>query len=305
MKYLKYLKYLISIAIIYYIFIKFSVDINKFSTISISSLLLLIIIGLCCTSLSALRIFYIFKNQNLKIKYINCLKINMIGSLFDSTLPTSNGGDIVRIAYYINFFKNENKTKITSISFIDRLFGFFTFFILIIYSGNYLNVNNTIADLIYNIVFFLTSFFTLSLSIAGSKRISNYLAKFNLFHKLRVIPIMDVINNFRNSPKNLLILFLITLLNHLLIFCSLFIIIKIFNDIVNIDYYSLIFTSSIGMISSVLGVAGGFGIGTLSFIEIYNLILKIDHIGEIIIFFQIYQLLLKFIGLPVFMFSKN
>ena len=301
---MKYLKLLISFAILTYIFIEFNVDIKKFSTISFSNLIILIAIGVCCILLNALRIFYIFKNQNFEIKYLNCLKINMIGSLFDSTLPTSNGGDIVRISYYINFFKT-NKTKIASISFIDRLFGFFTFFILIIFSGIYLNFNNPTIDLIFRIVSFLTAFFLLFFLFVGSKRISNYLSKFNWIHKLRIIPIMQVINNIRNSPKNLLILFLITLLNHLLIFYSLFIIIKIFNDIMNVDYYSLILSTSIGMISSVLGVAGGFGIGTLSFIEMYNLLLKIDHIPEIVIFFQIYQLFIKLFGLPVFLYSKN
>ena len=140
---------------------------------------------------------------------------------------------------------------------------------------------------------------------AGSKRINTYLSRFILFHKLRIIPILEVISNFRNSPYNFLRLFLITLLNHLLIFYSLIIIIKIFNNIVEIDYYSIIFSSSVGMISSVLGVAGGFGIGTLSFIEIYNIILDVNQIAEIIIFFQIYQLLIKFFGLPIYIFYKN
>jgi hypothetical protein len=60
------------------------------------------------------------------------------------------------------------------------------------------------------------------------------------------------------------------------------------------------------MISSILGVAGGFGIGTLTFIEIFNNLLpEMKNVAQVIILFQIYQLIIRLFGLPVYLMKKN
>jgi uncharacterized membrane protein YbhN (UPF0104 family) len=303
---LKYFKLIISLIIVAFTIGYYGINIKIFLDINIFDVFLLLIIGSACLILNALRIFLILNDQNLKINFLSCLKINMIGGLFDTILPTSNGGDLVRITYYIKYFNNNFKTKITSISILDRLIGFFIFFIFILLTGTLIHEKNNFIFEANNFFLFMTFIFICSLYVLGSSRIKIYLNKFRLTHRFRIIPIMETINIFRNSKKLLVKIFFITMINHFLIFLSLLIIFNIYNDLYEINFFIFIYSSSIGMISSILGVAGGFGIGTLTFIEIFNNLLpEMKNVAQVIILFQIYQLIIRLFGLPVYLMKKN
>jgi len=283
----------------------YEININIFLNINIYEIILLLILGTACLYLNALRIFLILNDQKLKINFLTCLKINMIGGLFDTILPTSNGGDVVRISYYIKYFNNNFKTKITSISILDRLIGFFIFFVFILLAGAYIHEKNNFILEANNFFLFMSVMFLISLYVLGSARIKKYLNKFALTHKFRIIPIMETINNFRNSKKLLVKIFLVTMINHIFLFLSLLVIFNIYNDISEINPFIFIYSSSIGMISSILGVAGGFGLGTLTFIEIFNhLQPEMKSIAQVIILFQIYQLIIRLFGLPIYLIKK-
>jgi len=97
-------------------------NIDKRMLITGSIFFLLSVLGL------ALRLMYLLKANNCKLKYGEVTSLTFIGFFFNNFLPTSMGGDIVK-AYYAAK-KTANKLTCFATVAMDRIFGFFTLFIL-------------------------------------------------------------------------------------------------------------------------------------------------------------------------------
>jgi uncharacterized protein (TIRG00374 family) len=119
-------KILIAGVLVYYLFSSGRISLDLFRYIfSLSGLLNFIIAGLLIFlsySLITLRIYLLFKAQDLFYPGKLCFQINLIGFFFNNFLPASIGGDAMR-AYYFARARRQHIAAILATLLYDRLLG--------------------------------------------------------------------------------------------------------------------------------------------------------------------------------------
>ena len=300
---MKFIKLIISIIILFVLIFNNNFNFHEFRNFDIELALYILILGIFSQIVGSFRLFVLLKNFNLNTNFKTCIKYSFIGSFFDLGLPTSNGGDLIKASYFIKRLK-KNKTKIFTGIFLDRALGFFTLFIVSLMSGLFIN-QFEIIRIINLYILFITVLLLSIFIILGSRRLIKILAKNEIFHKLRIIAILDAIVYLRNSFKLILSLFCITLFSHFLQLCSLYLIIINYNHMIGFNIFEFTYSSSISMLSTVFGISGGIGVGTISFVKLYDLILNLKFVFEIALAFHFYQTIVRLIGLPLFILEKK
>jgi len=219
----------------------------------------------------------------------------MIGYLFDSVLPSSNGGDLIRITHLIKITKN----KLLSIALVifDRVIGVYGLALLAF-----------IAALI-------SSFFNHSNEL--NKILNLFIITFFSAHLIPLIIIFLLADKKKyRAKKAFLINFLykyckkyfffsvisISLINHLMSCVIIFLICNAFG--LNISALSGLIYFPIAIFSGIFGVAGGFGIGTLGFDFIFRNFLDSSSGALIGTVFHSFLLLSRVFGLPFYLLNK-
>ncbi len=85
-------------------------------------------LNLSATLIISHRLSEIFRVMGVHFTFWNCTIINLIGLFFNNFLPTSAGGDLLKI-YYASQGSGRKEESITGI-LTDRFFGLFTIFLL-------------------------------------------------------------------------------------------------------------------------------------------------------------------------------
>ncbi len=85
-------------------------------------------LNLSATLIISHRLSEIFRVMGVHFTFWNCTIINLIGLFFNNFLPTSAGGDLLKI-YYASQGSGRKVESITGI-LTDRFFGLFTIFLL-------------------------------------------------------------------------------------------------------------------------------------------------------------------------------
>ncbi|CAM8384529.1 COG0392 Predicted integral membrane protein [Candidatus Methylopumilus planktonicus] len=290
-------KYLISIAILTYFFITKKIDFLVieplhswgyfFSIFSILFISCLIV---------AFRFYTVLFNHSIDISYYKVLKINMIGYLFDSVLPSSNGGDLIRITHLIKIMKN----KLLSITLVifDRAIGLYGLALLAFIAAlissffNHSNEMNKILNL-FIITFFSAHLIPLIIVFLLADKKKKYRAKkaflVNFFYKYC-------------KKSFLLSAISLSLINHLMSCVVIFLICNSFG--LNISTLSGLIYFPIAIFSGIFGVAGGFGIGTLGFDFIFRNFLGSSSGALIGTVFHSFLLLSRVLGLPFYLLNK-
>lgn len=301
---LNLLKIAISLYIVYFLFQNYKLNIVDIINFNYLIFVPIIIIGFVIVLINTYRLKILLYAQGIHFFYFKCLKINMISSLFDVVLPSSNGGDLIKVGYIL---KNKNISKMagTFTTLYDRLIGFFSIFIFLLIASIFTNLNYlTEINIIKFIVFFIVIFASFALWISGSRRLFNLLSNFPLLHKVRLISMMNSIKKLRNNIKILVLSLLLSLSSQALNFFNIFLIIYFFN-INDINIINFIMSCSIGLIGNIFGFAGGFGAGTFAFDYSFNNYLSIDNSLQIVLIYQFSQILIRLLGLPIFIFDHN
>jgi len=111
-------------SIIFYMISTGKLDLNHIYALSKNKLIFLelVITLLLGYALVAYRLYLLLTWQGISISLWSVVRINCIGLFFNSFMPGSVGGDIVR-AYYIAKEKKEFRTKAIVTIFIDRFIG--------------------------------------------------------------------------------------------------------------------------------------------------------------------------------------
>jgi len=222
----------------------------------------------------------------------------MRSSIFDIILPSSNGGDLVRIGYLI---KNKNYSKMagTFSVFYDRALGFFSIFIILLTS---LMVTDLIKyeeiSFLKNIIFIIVLFMMISFWIFGSRRILKKIVNFPILHKIRLVSLFDTISLIRNNFRTLLSTLALSIVTQSINIFSILIIFYYFNHH-EINIINFLISSSIGLISNIFGFAGGFGTGTLAFNYCYSKYLFIENSLQVVLIYQFSQIFLRTLGIPL------
>jgi glycosyltransferase 2 family protein len=298
------LKIVISIYILYYLFSNYKLNFADIIDFNYIILLPIICLGFLIVLINSYRFTIILHAQNIKFNFLRCLRINMISSIFDIFLPSSNGGDVVRLTYIL---KEKNISKMGgSIAIIfDRFIGFYCLFLFLLIGLLFSDISilNEIEYIKYLALFLIVSTIV-SIYIFGSTRLLLKLEQYPFLHKLRLISLFKRINLIRKNIKTLSISLMLSVASQSINLFNIAIIIFYFKQS-NFDIVNFIVACSIGLIGNLFGFAGGFGAGTLAFEYTFTNYLLIENSLQIILIYQFSQILIRLIGLPIFLFGKK
>ena len=180
------IKLLVTIILLYYLFnnADFNVITNNLSLISIDTIIIVLIYLTLQIFLTAYRLEIIFKTLNINMNYLKLLKINYIGQFFNQTLPSTIGGDAVRLLY----IKNNNISWLNSVCgiFYDRYLGLLSLFLII--SLFLPSISELLADkLLFNSIlsFTISGLASVIIVIWANKIL--FFFNYSLFRKIRTV----------------------------------------------------------------------------------------------------------------------
>ncbi|MDD4957096.1 MAG: lysylphosphatidylglycerol synthase transmembrane domain-containing protein [Candidatus Omnitrophica bacterium] len=129
------LKTILALSILLYLFSK--VDLKTFSsiarTIKPGYISLALIISFCSMFLSSYKWHLLLRSRNVRINYINSTKAYFVGNFFNSFLPGTVGGDVVKI--YRLRDTTDKFEDIFSTTLMDRFIGFVASLVMIIFAA--------------------------------------------------------------------------------------------------------------------------------------------------------------------------
>ena len=159
------LKFIITSIILYFIYEK--MDINEFvlyfKEISFNSLIIITIIAILKVNIESYRWYYILKSLKQEVKLRSLFSIYMIGGFFNIFLPSTIGGDALRIMY----IKNERLSTLQAINtvLLERITGIYAM-LLITFIATVIGWNFILNEFRYTIliasgfgILFLTLFY--------------------------------------------------------------------------------------------------------------------------------------------------
>ena len=149
------------------------------------------------------RLQLIFAAEDVSLKLSEALNLTFIGYFFNNFLPTSVGGDIVKLMCASRITQQPGKS-VTAI-LMDRVFGLFTF--ILIPSLSFLFIlksvkNPAVPIIIYSFLVFSFLFFLLLFNRSVARRfkfVERFLNVFRLGEKVRKV--YDGMHNFKRHKK--------------------------------------------------------------------------------------------------------
>lgn len=221
------------------------------------------IIALACMGLflfvqyiASFRLTLLLNSQGLKISVYKCFQLTMIGNFFNSFIPGTFGGDVVK-GYYLLKAEDNNKGKSTGILIVDRVIGLISVLIVCFLSIVYLlkgKLNAFIFNYyLYIITFFVTVFILLFILFLHFRNPTN-IDRIKSFIKkiIRNQVILNVIVSFKNIIHSKIYLFIALLLSFINIILSSVIII-----IIDVNFFqsqsNYLFTASVSSLVMLFG----------------------------------------------------
>ncbi len=216
--------------------------------------------------LLALRWQVLLNSYQFNLKRIQLFSFYLIGMFFNNFLPTSIGGDIVRIYKLITVI-NDRPTAFASV-IIERLMGiaatlFMSIWALIYISQQFHDLRLLLAAIILFV--FIISFFALILRDWSFRILLRLFEKVTLFKiGQRFNKLFEAIHYFQNKRSVLLKVFLISFLSQFFIVLMNYLVALAFNIPVGFGY--LLMVVPISFVITMLPSINGIGIRDLGFV---------------------------------------
>jgi uncharacterized protein (TIRG00374 family) len=260
-----------------------------------------------------LRWKILLDSQGVFFTFWYLFKVYLLSWFFNNILPTTIGGDVLRIAYTVPQSSSSTRPKTAQAfagTFVDRFVGFIGlfFFAFVVYFGWLANSQDEKKYLGLVIAGFLT--LTVLLGVFFSRRIYSFLSrsfkKFTLFNLgAKIDKAYSSIQNFRSALKELTLSFMLSLFVQLSLalvwyFCGLGISVRI-----PLKYY-LFYIPIIGVITMIPISIGGLGVRENLFVSIFSLkgITK-DEAGAISLLYLLVNFIYALVGGITFLFLKK
>jgi uncharacterized protein (TIRG00374 family) len=252
------------------------------------------------------RFKVVLASQGIFVPFRLAIHWTMVGYFFDLAMPSSNGGDIIKVGYVIKWLDGTYKTKAVLAVALDRVLGLLGLFLLVFIFGvlGWDTLKEMPArDFIVSLALILVIFPLFVFRMLGSKwlhnhkKINNWLDLKNWGKKL--IQIRRSFNSLWESPGTVIIALTLSILNHLFWCASLLLIAFSVGDSVGVIEGFVVFP--IAIFSNIFGVAGGFGFGTLGFDFLLFNLLSIQNGALIGLLFQSMSAFSRLFGLPFYL----
>ncbi len=308
------IKISITIGICYYLIKQGQLDLERISYLWLNPLVLfkiLFIVIFICMPLTALRWWVLLKGISIEISLLKTGLLTWIGNFFNSTLPGSVSGDIVK-GYYI-YGDNETLSKSTILVslLIDRITGLFgliaiSFFALLM-NYKWILENPQTHPLAWTTTLLFLSILVFYILVF----IPFEEGKDPIVHLLKKLPFsqqfLKIYTNFKAYQKrwkNLMISLLLAIISHCF-FAYIFLIVSSLLGTQHLDLKLQMFIMPIGLISTAIPISpGGIGVGHVAFESLYSIV-GISGGANIFNLYIIIQLLVNLCGGFVYLGYKR
>jgi len=267
--YIILLKLFVSLGLLAFVFTKidFNSFVNVFHNIKLFYLFLALLLTFAGFLLAAWKWKIALVAQDIHIGFWTLVGSYMVGLFFGNVLPTSYGGDIIRI--YDTAKLSKKKIKSFSSLLFDRLAGFFVLlligFIAILFVPEFIWLLPIIGILLlFFILLFLFSDYNL-----GKIKIFDYL--FKKFDKKNVIVrIKESINIYKKKPNLLTSILLISLFLQLNVILFNFFIVKGLGLMVPLAIL-FVFVPLVNVLTIIPMSINGLGVREFSYVYLFGL----------------------------------
>ncbi len=260
----------------------------------------------------------ILKKSEYNVPYKMSFCLYTTGLFFNSIMPGSAGGDIVKGFYLFKFVKSSQRTKALSTIIVDRVIGLHALLIITLYSlaSLWVKINKYEEILfIFFMILFLIIFIPLLIyiSLFFSSGILSFLNKFDnkLLNNFSMImtKLYNAFYTYNENFSTLIFCYILSIINHIiLIYCFYIIgIILLESDLHILDIYV---SSSLSLVINIIPITpGGIGIGESAFDYILSRLITFDeNLAYGSIFFITYRVLFtiaSFVGAYSFIILKK
>ncbi|MGE0171726.1 MAG: YbhN family protein [Oligoflexales bacterium] len=231
--------------------------------------------GFAIVYLGALRWHYLLKGSGYSLPFSSVIKLHLIGMFFNTAMPGSVGGDLVKVAYIVRENKEKGKVAAFMTVLLDRLLGVFALFwigALIIASNSAYSFQNPQLSKISGIVVIsalgLSALFAIGIfyrkSVGLEKVIPLIPGKYFLFK------VLTALGSFRKEKKYIALGIGVSLVIQSIMTLYFFAITQAISDGF-VDFVRPTIVFPIGVLTTVIPLApGGLGVGHVAFEKLFQ-----------------------------------
>lgn len=254
------------------------------------------------------RFKLILLSQGVNVPFWLALRWTMVGYFFDLVMPSSNGGDIVKAGYVVDYVGAGLRSRAIMAVGFDRVIGLLGLFLLaftVAALGWDLLKDMPGYNLILLLTISLTIFPLIIVRVIGSRTIYHNVS-FNRWLCSRqwgnwLHQIVGSFNAVREDPLKVIVALMLSMLNHIFWCFSLLLIAYAAGNIISPIKGFVVFPLAI--FSNIFGVAGGFGLGTAGFDLLLSKLLSVQNGALIGLLFQTLSAFSRLLGLLFYLRS--
>ena len=256
----------------------------------------------------SLRFKLILDSQGIQASLRQAVRWTMIGAFFDLAMPSSCGGDLVKMGYLVKHAGAGQGTRAVMAVAFDRLLGMLGLFLLAFVAGSlgwHMLREVPGRGLVVGIAFAASLGTLVFLRLAGSRRLYRSPTLDRLLSRsiwgVRIRQFITSFNALRERPGSFFLALGLSVLNHVFWCSSLFCIVRVVGDAVPLAKGFVVFPMA--LFGNLFGIAGGFGVGTAGFDLIFSQLLAIGNGALVGLLFQTLAAVARLTGLPFYLLS--
>jgi glycosyltransferase 2 family protein len=282
-------------------------SLNQMKNANLLILLIAVVIFLFLILISVWRWKIILDARNIKFSFGYLVKIYFACWFFNNILPTSIGGDVIRVIYTI---KDNNKTGAFSATFVDRMIGFVGLFVIaLIASLLILLTRHQTRFLTFNILGLII--LVAIILMLFSDRAHRFFSR--IFRRIKIFRLGDIIDRaygavktYREKKAALFASLLLSLLLQADLSLTWFFTGYAIGSRISATYYFL-FIPIVGLLTMIPLTIGGLGIRENSFVAFFTaagLLAKVQA-TSISLLYLVINFFFALIGGIMFLFLKR
>lgn len=267
-RYLTVLKVILSAAILFWLLKSGRIDLGLLKNLSgnnLSYILVVLLLNFFQGLVVATRWFLLHKVRGMKVRWLECVRLNFLGNFFNVCLPGNAGGELYKSYYIAQYFPGK-RVEAATIVFFSLFLGLFALglmaFIAMLLKILPSNIPSLSSVSIVTGITFLILVFGFLFTFSTKVHSSSYLNK--LFEKIPfgfwIKRIYDEVYSFREHKITLVNTIILSFFAHSLQIFGFFLVGRMLNDKLGVGLY--FFVTPIILFCNLLPITpGGLGVG--------------------------------------------
>ena len=254
--------------------------------------------------LGSFKWWLLLKTFKYNISYKICYLLYSIGVFFNTIMPGGFGGDIIKGTYLYKYIQTDYRTQSILTIIVDRIVGMHALFTICLFSGISVSRNIMIENPVNNILNLLIVITFLILIILGivifkANNLKELIEKRKNIKSSRfkdtIIKLLVALTRYKEKKGTLLICWMISITNHLVLIFCFYIMAHILNIFI-LNLNAITFISSSSLLANFIPITpGGIGVGEGTFNYLFISLLEnntvLDNVAFGSIFFITYRII--------------